>query len=148
MSMMMVDRINNTSNYPEARGSLHLDCDLPNPNNSESLFLKGGKMEKNQEMCMECVIFQQTCDGKNLYKKPKKGLGCQNRVKSVGGDPNPLQVRAFFFLHNNFRKQRNPSLSAESCLAQAIALTSDEAFEKLSDESILFMDKKLLKSKF
>ena len=98
-------------------------------------------MTDEKKGCFDCVIYQEKCDGKKFYKpsdKPSKKCSC--RVESLGWNSNPyqdpIQVGAFIFLYNNLRKQRDPVLSPEHCLAQAIVLTSDDAFEKLSAETI------------
>ena len=98
-------------------------------------------MTDEKKGCFDCVIYQEKCNGKKFYRpsdKPSKK--CVARVKSIGSPPDPyqdpIQGGAFMFLHNSLRKQRDPVLSPEHCLAQAIGLTSDDAFAKLSAETI------------
>ena len=86
--------------------------------------------ENRIDECVECCLYMDECDGKELFKLPPKTHGhqgklCTNRVKSSNNTISPLQLRAFSSLYYTKIKCGEGKLDA---FVGAITQTSDDVF--------------------
>ena len=96
-------------------------------------FLKGQiemVTENRIDQCIECCLYRDECDGKELFKLPPKIKGfqsklCVNRVNSPNNTISPLQLRAFYSPYYAKIKGGESKLEA---FVGAITQTLDDVF--------------------
>ena len=81
------------------------------------------------EICYNCNIFHESCNGVRLYKRDKaqKTDNCKNRVTTSNNTKSPLQVLAFISL---YKTKRRCGMLTEQAFVESIVQTSDDVFEE------------------
>ena len=95
-------------------------------------FKKGSEVmskttKTKEDMCYDCNIFQESCNGRTLFKPNTETGKCMNQVTTAENTPSPIQVHAFRSL---YKTKVSMGMNSDEAFVEAIAQTSDSAYEQ------------------